>query len=199
MNHKNQTINVIDGAFSEILTLLPLFQEQSRDQLIATAELLVNTFSSGNKLLICGNGGSAADSQHIAAEFVSSFSKAIQRKGLPAISLTVDTSVITAYANDYSFNGVFERQVEALGVAGDVLLVLSTSGESVNCLQAAKKARSSGLKVIALTKSNSILCEYADLNITVPSKNTQHIQECHMIAYHILVELIELQMFGDLK
>ena len=196
MTLENKAIDLIDGAFSELFTLLPSFKQQCSGQIIAASEILINAFACDKKLLICGNGGSAADSQHLAAEFVSSFSKSMQRKALPAIALTVDSSIITAYSNDFSFDQIFERQIEALGLAEDVLLVLSTSGDSVNCLRAAKKARSAGMKVIAFTKSNSKLCDYADVCIMVPSSNTQHIQECHMIAYHLLVEIVETQMFG---
>jgi len=196
MGGESKSIDLIDGTFSEPFTLLPSFKKQCSGQIIAASEILIKAFSCDKKLLICGNGGSAADSQHLAAEFVSSFSKSMQRKALPAIALTVDSSIITAYSNDFSFDRIFERQIEALGLAEDVLLVLSTSGDSVNCLQAAKKARSARMKIIAFTKSDSKLCDYADVCITVPSSNTQHIQECHMIAYHLLVEIVEKQMFG---
>jgi phosphoheptose isomerase len=196
MTLENKAIDLIDGTFSELFTLLPSFKKQCSSQIIAASEILINAFACDKKLLICGNGGSAADSQHLAAEFVSSFSKSMQRKALPAIASTVDSSIITAYSNDFSFDQIFERQIEALGLAEDVLLVLSTSGDSVNCLRAAKKARSAGMKIIAFTKSNSKLCDYADVCIMVPSSNTQHIQECHMIAYHLLVEIVETQMFG---
>ena len=179
MTLENKAIDLIDVTFSELFTLLPSFKKQCSSQIIAASEILINAFACDKKLLICGNGGSAADSQHLAAEFVSSFSKSMQRKALPAIALTVDSSIITAYSNDFSFDQIFERQIEALGLAEDVLLVLSTSGDSVNCLRAAKKARSAGMKVIAFTKSNSKLCDYADVCIMVPSSNTQHIQECH--------------------
>lgn len=199
MTQQTNATNTIDRTFFDLISLLPLFKKQCSDQIITAAELLVKAFSRGNKILICGNGGSAADSQHIAAEFVSSFSKSIKRRALPAIALTVDTSIITACSNDYSFDKIFERQVEALGLAGDILLVLSTSGESVNCLRAAEHARRIGMQVIALTKIDSKLCDHVDICITVPSENTQYIQECHMIAYHLLVEIVETQMFGEIK
>ena len=146
---------------------------------------------SGNKLLICGNGGSAADSQHFAAEFVSSFSKNISRPAFSAIALTTDTSFITAFSNDFSFNGVFERQVQAHGRKNDVLVAITTSGESMNCLRAVEQAKSQGMKSIAITSVGASISSLVDVSIEIPSNNTQHIQECHMITYHILAELVE--------
>lgn len=144
MNLENKAIDLIDGTFLQLSNLLPSFKKQCSSQIIAASEILINAFTCNKKLLICGNGGSAADSQHLAAEFVSSFSKSMQRRALPAVALTVDSSIITAYSNDFSFDQIFERQIEALGMADDVLLVLSTSGNSVNCLQAAKKLELQG-------------------------------------------------------
>jgi D-sedoheptulose 7-phosphate isomerase len=170
----------------------------SRENLLQTvptmAAIISDAFKSGNKLLICGNGGSAADSQHLAAEFVSAFSKEISRRGLPAIALTVDTSILTAYANDFGFEGVFSRQIEALGSKNDVLLVLTTSGNSKNCLVAVDQAKSMGMKTLGFSGNDGKLKSKVDVCLCINSSNTQHIQEIHQLAYHALVGLVENQM-----
>jgi D-sedoheptulose 7-phosphate isomerase len=183
--------NLISERFSELNNILIATEKVSGESIEIAALVMANAFVSGNKLLICGNGGSAADSQHFAAELLSSFTSGLNRKSLPAIALTTDTSVITAYSNDFEFDGVFERQINGLGKQGDVLCVISTSGKSRNCIRAAKTARTQGLKVIALTKANSDLSQLADYTVDVVSKNTQHIQECHILIIHIMVEIIE--------
>jgi D-sedoheptulose 7-phosphate isomerase len=177
--------------FLDFQTLLGQFYDFSATQIKIFAQELLNLFDANHKLLICGNGGSAADSQHIAAEFVSSFAFGLNRKSLPVISLTTDTSILTAISNDFDFKLVFGRQVEGLGLPGDGLLVISTSGESSNCILAAEIARNIGMKVFSLTRTDSTLVKKSDHSIAVPSKNTQYIQQCHMVAYHIVVELIE--------
>ena len=121
------------------------------------AKYIYDVFKDGGKLMICGNGGSAADSQHLAAEFVSAFSREFKRKGLPAVALTVDSSILTAYSNDFDFEGVFSRQVEALGSKGDVLLVLSTSGNSKNCIAAVNQAQKMGIKTLGF--SGLVFCD----------------------------------------
>lgn len=156
-----------------------------------SALLIANCFKNGGKVLICGNGGSAADSQHFAAEFVSSFSKKIKRRSYPAIALTTDTSIITAYANDFSFDGIFVRQIESLGQRGDILIVFTTSGSSGNCLMAVDQAKKQGLKSLAFTCLGGEITKKVDLSIKVPSNDTQHIQECHVVAYHVIAGLVE--------
>ena len=168
-------------------------------QILAASKLICTTFSSGGKVLLCGNGGSAADCQHMATEFVSRLSKALERPGLPAIALTTDTSFITAYSNDYSFEGVFERQVQTLGKPGDILIGISTSGNSVNVVNAIRAAKSAKLHTIALTGSDGRLAKIAHVGICVPSSNTQYIQESHLAIEHILCELVEINLFGDAK
>jgi D-sedoheptulose 7-phosphate isomerase len=154
------------------------------------ANTIIRAISQGNKVLICGNGGSAADAQHIAGELVGRFMK--ERRGLPVISLTTDTSVITAWANDYSYNSVFLRQVESLGAKGDVLVVLSTSGNSENVIRAAAYARKIGMKVISFTgQGGGKLKSLSDVLIAVKSSSTPRIQEMHMICYHTLCEMVE--------
>jgi D-sedoheptulose 7-phosphate isomerase len=144
----------------------------------------------GHKILFCGNGGSAADSQHWAAEIVGRFQK--ERKGLPAIALTTDTSILTAIGNDYGFDRIFARQVEALGQQGDVLVAISTSGNSANVLAAVEEAKAKGMKVVGLTaQGGGKLGEVSDVILAIPSKTTARAQEVHSLIGHILCEMVE--------
>lgn len=158
---------------------------------VASAGLRVRTaLEKGRKILICGNGGSAADSQHMAAEFVGRFVK--ERQSLPALALTVDTSLLTAVGNDYGFDCVFSRQVEGLGQEGDVLIAISTSGNSANVVKAVKTAKEKGIYVIALTGENSgTLAKESDLCLAVPSQVTARIQEMHIMIIHMICEIAE--------
>lgn len=167
------------------------------ESMLEAAELMIDTFKSGGKILLCGNGGSAADCQHMATELVSSLSKEFDRPGLPAIALTTDTSFLTAYSNDNAFEGIFERQVLALGKSGDVLVGISTSGNSDNVVRAVRSAHEIGLRTIALTGGSGQLGNLAEVNIKVPSYDTQHIQEAHLAIEHILCYLIEDSMFSQ--
>ncbi len=165
--------------------------------IVRAAELLAATFESGGKLLLCGNGGSAADCQHMAAELVSRLTLDFARPGLPAIALTTDTSILTAYANDFDFGGVFARQVQALGRAGDVLFSISTSGSSRNVVEAVAEAKRVGLKIVTLTGERGMLSSMADVAIEVPGRATQHVQEAHLAIEHIICHLVERQLYGD--
>ena len=158
---------------------------------VASAGLRVRTaLEKGRKILICGNGGSAADSQHMAAEFVGRFVK--ERQSLPALALTVDTSLLTAVGNDCGFDCVFSRQVEGLGQEGDVLIAISTSGNSANVVKAVKTAKEKGIYVIALTGENGgILAKESDLCLAVPSQVTARIQEMHIMIIHMICEIAE--------
>lgn len=176
---------------SSRISLLENFMETCNGEIYDISQEIIAVFKSGNKLLVCGNGGSAADSQHLAAEFMGSLYGRMNRSALPVIALTVDTSALTAISNDFGFNHVFSRQVNGLGVVGDALIIISTSGESVNCLEALKESRKKGLKVLALTRKDSTLFHLADKAVGVPSDVTQYIQECHVISYHIIAELVE--------
>lgn len=189
----NRTKNnlIISSRINELKALLLNFESTCENQLILAAELIARAVISGKKILICGNGGSAADSQHFAAELVSSFSKNVSRRAISAIALTTDTSILTAFSNDFSFEKVFMRQVEAHGNQNDVLIVITTSGKSKNCILAVKQAKTMGLKTVALTSMNAEVSKEVDVSIEVPSVNTQHVQECHMVTYHILSEIIE--------
>ncbi|MFH1608185.1 MAG: D-sedoheptulose 7-phosphate isomerase [archaeon] len=156
-------------------------------------EKIVEAFSEGNKILVFGNGGSAADAQHITGEFVGRFK--LERKGLPAIALTTDTSILTAWSNDYEYDTIFSRQVEALAKSGDILLGLSTSGNSGNIIKAFEKGKEIGTFNISLTgKDGGKLKLMSDLNINSSSNNTPRVQECHVLAYHIICELVEKKM-----
>jgi D-sedoheptulose 7-phosphate isomerase len=173
--------------------------ETCLNSIVAAAEMIAEAFRGGQKIMLCGNGGSAADCQHLATEFVSRLTREFERPGLPAIALTTDTSFLTAYANDCGYDGVFERQVRALGKAGDVLIAISTSGNSVNVINAVEAARSAGLHTIALTGDSGRLNEMADVCIAVPSSNTNHIQEAHLALEHTLCFLVEWLLFPEAR
>lgn len=171
--------------------------EQCVDSIIAAARLVADSFRAGGKLLLCGNGGSAADCQHLATEFVSRLSGDFPRPGLPAIALTTDSSFLTAHANDYSFEEVFERQVQALGNAGDVLMGISTSGSSANVVRALEAARAMGMGTIALVGASGTMAGVADVAIRIPSQNRQYIQEAHLAVEHLVCDLAERYLFGE--
>ena len=166
------------------------------DSILAVADLITDTFRSGGKVLLCGNGGSAADCQHVAAEFVNRLTKDFERPGLPAIALTTDTSFLTAFANDYGFEGVFERQVRALGKPGDVLIGISTSGNSMNVVRAVRAAREMDLKTVGLLGTGGMLTNQVDCSIVVPSQNTQRVQEALLSIEHIVCDLVEQSLFA---
>jgi D-sedoheptulose 7-phosphate isomerase len=171
-------------------------QTECADDVVRAAELLVKSLRGGGKLLLCGNGGSAADAQHLAAEFVSSLTLDRTRPSIPAVALTTDTSILTAIANDFGVDHVFERQVESLGRPGDVLVAISTSGNSPNVLHAARRAATDGLSVVALTgASGGALAPLADVAIRVPSERTAHIQECHLAIEQLLALVVEDQLY----
>jgi D-sedoheptulose 7-phosphate isomerase len=162
-------------------------------------ELMFTALSNGNKILACGNGGSAADCQHFAAELVGRFER--ERLSLPAIALTTDTSIITAIGNDYSFNEIFSKQVQAFGQSGDVLLALSTSGNSSNVLVAVDAALEREMRVVALTgKGGGMMAKKlteADVHICVPHDRTARIQEVHLLTIHCLCDGIDVALFGE--
>ena len=165
--------------------------KESLEDIIGVTQTIQKAFKSGNKLLIFGNGGSAADSQHIAAEFVNRFM--INRKALPAIALTTDSSVLTSIANDYSYINIFSRQIEALGKKGDIAWGISTSGKSANVIKAFETANELGLKTVVFTGKNINKMKNIIVNhkILVPSSSTQRIQEAHITVAHIICELVE--------
>src|SRR5512142_2885759 len=170
-------------------------------QIARAGEALAAALKSGRKALACGNGGSAADSQHFAAELVGRFER--ERPGLPAVALTVDSSALTALANDYDFDRVFSKQVEALGVAGDVLLAISTSGNSKNVVEAMRAAQAKGLAVIALTGRDGgamgKMLRPNDFHLNIAHPRTMRVQEMHLLAIHCLCEVVDNVLFGEKK
>jgi len=160
---------------------------------------VVGSITAGGKVLACGNGGSASDAQHFAAEFIGRFER--ERPGLAAIALTTDSSILTAIGNDYSFNDIFSKQVQALGQPGDVLIAITTSGNSANVLAAVEAAHAKEMTVIAFTgrgggKMNELLTE-TDVHICVPHERTARIQEVHILALHCLCDAVDLQLLGE--
>ena len=157
---------------------------------------LIKAFKAGKKVLVCGNGGSASDAQHFQAELIGRFKK--NRAGLPCIALTQHPSLLTALANDFGYESVFEKQVEALGQGGDVLVALSTSGNSPNIIRALQAARKNGMKAIGLSgNKGGLMNEHTDLNIVVDSNNSARIQETHITIIHLVSEIVEKGMFPE--
>lgn len=185
--------------FEEGIELRRRMAETLPAQIAAAGEALASALKSGRKALACGNGGSAADSQHFAAELVGRFER--ERPGLPGIALTVDSSALTAIANDYDFDRVFSKQVEALGNPGDVLLAISTSGNSKNVIEAMKAAQARGLVVIALTGRDGgamgRMVRANDFHLNVAHARTMRVQEVHLLAIHCLCEVVDNVLFGE--
>jgi D-sedoheptulose 7-phosphate isomerase len=180
-----------------IATLTAVLNDETIHAAVLEAgHITAEAMKHGRKLMVCGNGGSAADAQHLVAEFVSRLT--IDRPALRAIALTTDTSILTAIGNDYHYDNVFERQVEALGIAGDVLLAISTSGNSKNCVKALKLARTMNIHTIAFTGNNGgKMSALADINIIIPSDTTMNIQESHLALEHIYCMVVERFYFGE--
>lgn len=173
-----------------------LADESIHRAVVEAGRITAEAMKAGRKLLVCGNGGSAADAQHLVAEFVSRLT--VDRPALRALALTTDTSILTAIGNDYSYDNVFERQVEALGLEGDVLLAISTSGNSKNCVKALKLAKTMRIHTIAYTGNNGgAMSALADLNVIIPSDTTMNIQESHLALEHIFCMVVERFYFGE--
>ena len=167
--------------------------ETMQDKLETASKLVVQTLKNGNKILLCGNGGSAADAQHIAAELTGKYK--IERKGLPAIALTTDTSALTAIGNDYGYDRIFDRQIEALANNGDLVIGISTSGNSKNIINALKVAKELGCKTLGLTgRDGGIMNELCDINLIIPSNNTSRIQEMHILFGHIICQIVDNEL-----
>jgi phosphoheptose isomerase len=169
--------------------------ESGAASIAAAADLIATCFRSKGKVLLCGNGGSAADCQHMAAELVGRLTHEKDRPGLPAIALTTDTSFLTAYPNDVGFDGVFARQVQALGSPGDILIAISTSGRSRNVLTAVEEARGKGLSIVGLLGEDGPLATTADVAIRVPTNDTQVIQQVHLAVEHLICHLVERALY----
>lgn len=186
---------VIQRIIQESIAAKEALAAQCVDSIERAAQAIIGSLKSGGKILVFGNGGSAADSQHMVAELVGRFKK--ERKPLPAIALTTNTSTLTAIANDYSYDVTFSRQVEALGKAGNIAFGISTSGNAKNVIEAIRKAKSIGLTTIGLTGgSGGALARECDIAIVVGSDNTPRIQESHLMVIHILCELIDNEQAG---
>jgi phosphoheptose isomerase len=166
------------------------------DDIAEAAAIMVASLGAGGKLLICGNGGSAADAQHLATEFVSTLTVDNPRPSIPAVALTTDTSLLTAIANDFGVEHIFARQVESIGHPGDVLIAISTSGNSANVVLAAEQARQQELRVVGLTgASGGALAAGCDVTVRIPSTVTAHIQECHLAVEQLLASIVEAALY----
>ncbi len=189
------SLNIVRKSFTESLSAKQgFFTEENSALIVKAAEMVAGAFKAGGKLLIMGNGGSAADAQHLAAEFVNRF--VIERPPLPALALTTDTSTITSIGNDYAFDQVYVKQIRALGKEDDVLLAISTSGNSLNIISGAGAAVSMGIKVISLTgASGGKLAEKADIALQAGGATTARVQEVHITVLHILCELVDYMLF----
>ncbi len=189
--------NPIENIISEFERLIGFLSTGTFQEKIESAVSMISqAIRSNNKIIVCGNGGSAADSQHLAGELVGRFQ--IERKPIPAIALTTNTSIITSIGNDYSFEKIFSRQTEAIGNKGDVLILFSTSGRSKNVIEAVRSAKKKGIKTISITGARpNKLADLSDINLDVPSKSTPRIQEIHSIIIHIICELLERKLFPD--
>ena len=185
----------VDEILREASALLETVRGFAPAQVLLTADMLVSALKSRNKVLVFGNGGSASDAEHLAAELVGRFAR--DRKGWPAISLTADSSVVTAIGNDYGFDQIFARQVEALGRQGDIAFAISTSGKSANVIAGLEAAERGGLRRIALTgRDGGPLGRVADIQLNVPHDSVPRVQEVHRTLLHVICELVERELAG---
>jgi D-sedoheptulose 7-phosphate isomerase len=193
--NKEQALSHIAASFKQGAELGLKVARCCGPAIVEAAQAVASCLHSGGKLLIFGNGGSAADAQHLAAEFVGRF--ILERRALPAVALTTDSSILTALGNDYGFEHVFSRQIEALGRPGDLAIGISTSGQSANVIAAVQTARKQGLNTIGLTgKDGGALVKCVDIPIVVESSNTARIQECHIAIGHLICELAEKDLLA---
>ena len=192
MDSSDQTARVKQH-FEDSVRVKQASQGRLTPAIVQAAQAISLALAQGGKVLSCGNGGSAGDAQHFSSEMLNRFE--MERPGLPAVALTTDSSTLTSIANDYDYNRVFSRQIQALGTAGDILLAISTSGNSGNILEAVTAARSCGMRVVALSGRDggklSGLMEYQDVEICVPADSTARIQEVHLLVIHCLCDLID--------
>jgi len=193
-NFKKEIVNQIEGSINLKEKILDRYVDVIND----VANIVIDAYNDGKKVLWCGNGGSAADAQHLSCELVSKFY--MDRKPLRSIALTTNTSLLTAISNDSQYGKIFERQVEALADKGDILFGITTSGTSPNIIKALKSANEKGVTTVAFTGKNvDAIKDYADYLIPVPSNVTPHIQESHIMIGHIICYLVEKTLFGDKK
>ena len=195
MSKMNSRQRDIATRLEENVRVQQAISESKLSEIAEMVDLILTAYRNGGKVIFCGNGGSAADAQHLAAELVGRFK--LERRAYPAIALNTNTSILTALSNDYGYETVFSRQVEALANKNDIIIGLSTSGNSPNIIKAIEAAKARGSKTIGLTGGNGgRLAEVVDLNITVPSDNTPRIQEAHITIGHIVCELVERELAG---
>jgi D-sedoheptulose 7-phosphate isomerase len=186
----------VEKAFRESAEVKLKFLQEYADRIVQVTELILDTYRQGHKLLFFGNGGSATDASHLAAELVNRYRR--DREGLPAIALTTDMSVITSIGNDSSYNEIFARQVQALGKKGDIAVAISTSGNSPNVLRGVEEAKKKGITTVGFTGgTGGKLVNIVDHFFLIPSKNTARIQETHITLGHIICEMIEDHLFGE--
>ena len=189
--------SIVERSFVESIEAKRRCLKNNGELMIRAATVIVDVFNNEGKLMIFGNGGSAADAQHIAAEFVNKFM--IERPPLPAMALTTDTSILTSVGNDYNFDDIFSKQIKALGMEGDVAWGISTGGESVNVLEGLRVARDRGLRTIGMTGSGGgKMSEVVQVLLKVDADNPPRIQECHITMAHIICELVDYQLFQRL-
>ncbi|MEK6280463.1 MAG: D-sedoheptulose 7-phosphate isomerase [Acidobacteriota bacterium] len=190
VDNKDSLSDLLRSSLEEHLDAIRALLNSKLGEIEQAGRLILQTLEAGNKVLFCGNGGSAADAQHLAAELVGRYER--HRRAYPAIALTTDTSALTAISNDYGYEGVFARQVEALAVSGDLLIAISTSGQSLNVIKAAEQARAVGCKTIALSGcAGEPLASLCDLAVVVPSNRTSRVQEAHITIGHLWCEMID--------
>lgn len=198
MTERSRGTSIALAQIEDSIALEQRIKSELAGKIVKLSGVFSDCLKKGGKILLCGNGGSAADAQHIAGELVVRLKSSSKRKALPAIALTVNSSVLTAAANDFGFEKVFSRQVEALGRKGDCLLAFSTSGKSSNVNSAMRSARKIGMKTLALSgKDGGEMSRIADFSIIVPSSETQRIQEVHILIGHIVCDLIEREFEKD--
>ena len=193
---QTEIINQIKASIA--LKMKVLDQQSLLSDIEEATKAILEAFKNKHKILLAGNGGSAADSQHIAAELVNRFY--FDRPGLPAIALTTDTSILTAVGNDHGFSNLFARQINALGNAGDIFIGISTSGTSLNIIEALKECRGKKMFTIGLTGSTGgTMKDLCDICLCIPSEETPRIQEMHILIGHIICNIVEIELFGHLK
>lgn len=185
----------IRDSFEGHRRLIESCETELAPQLDAAARLICDSLQAGGKVLSCGNGGSASDAQHFSADLVGRYR--VERRALASVALSADTSALTAIGNDFGFERIFARQIEALGRAGDVLVAISTSGNSANVVAAAKEACARGLRVVGVTgRGGGLLAESCDVLVSVPAVETPRIQEVHLLCLHVLAELVDARFGG---
>ena len=191
MNKNSEISTLIDESIQNILECKKMINEINQ-----VKDIIITRLKNGNKIILFGNGGSAADCQHMAAELIGRF--LIKRKSLPAISLTTDTSILTAVGNDFGFDQIFSRQCESLVSKGDVIIAISTSGNSINVINGINTAKEKGAVIVSLTGNNGgKLADISDIILKMPTEHTPYIQECHRIIIHILCNLVEKELIND--